>query len=530
MKTYDVIVVGGGMAGLTAATYLARAGRSVLLLEKNDKCGGLVSTFEREGFLFEGGVRALINAGIILPMLRELGIEMETTPSPVTVGVEDQFVHVEGQQSLDDYAAMLKRLYPESADQVDRLIHVVRKVMKDMEVLYAVDNPAFRGLFDDKAYFFKTYLPWMFKFLGTLYAINHMRGPVEPFLEARIPNRSLRDIVAQHFFRGTPAFFALSYFYLYTDYIYPRGGVGQLAEKVTQKAAELGVEIRLNTLVTGLDVAQRVVTTADGQTWGYTDLVWAADLKTLYRLAQTDGLPSDVQKKVEAEKAAILPRRGADSVFTVYLGVDEPPETFRRVGHGHFFYTPSREGLGETHTAELRRMLDNWGQVTRADVLNWLDRFTALNTYEISIPVFREPNAAPPGKTGLIVCTLFEYDLVKRVQEDGWYDEFREAVADRMVRTLAESVYPMLGEPGKVLFRFTATPLTIASWVNSSEGAIVGWAFTDEIPVTNSLLRINDAPKTAFPHVVKAGQWAYSPTGVPTAVLTGRLAAKALGA
>jgi len=139
-------------------------------------------------------------------MLRELGIEMETVPSPVTVGVEDQFVHVEGQHALADYAAMLTRLYPESADQVERLIRIVRKVMKDMEVLYAVDNPAFLGLFEDRQYFFRHYLPWMFKFLRTLYAINQMRGPVEPFLEARVSNRSLRDIVAQHFFRGTPAF------------------------------------------------------------------------------------------------------------------------------------------------------------------------------------------------------------------------------------------------------------------------------------------------------------------------------------
>lgn len=530
MKTYDAIVVGGGMAGLTAAAYLARAARSTLLLEKNARCGGLVSTFEKDGFLFEGGVRALIDAGIIVPMLRELGIEMETVPSPVTVGVEDQFVHVAGQEALDDYAAMLRRLYPASANEVERLIRVVRKVMKDMEVLYAVDNPAFRGLFEDRRYFFRHYLPWMFKFLRTLYAINHMRGPVEPFLEARFPNRSLRDIVAQHFFRGTPAFFALSYFYIYTDYIYPRGGVGQLPQKMARKAEDLGVEIHLNTPVAGLDAAQRLAITADGEQYRYTDLVWAADLKTLYRLAKTDGLPATVTAKIEAEKAKILPRRGADSVFSVYLGVDEPPETFRRISHGHCFYTPTRQGLGETHTADLRRMLDDWDNVTRADVLAWLDRFTALNTYEISIPVFKEPDAAPPGKTGLIISTLFEYDLVKRVQDDGWYDEFKAAAAERMVRTLAGSIYPILRDPAKIIFRFTATPITIANTAGSSEGAIVGWSFTDEIPVTHSLLRINDAPKTAFPHVVKAGQWAYSPTGVPTAVLTGRLAAKALGA
>lgn len=530
MKRYDEVVVGGGMAGLTAATYLARAGRSVLLLEKNERCGGLVSTFEKDGFRFEGGVRALIDAGIVLPMLRELGIEMEVVPSPVTVGVEDQFVHVEGESALADYAAMLTRLYPASADQVKRLIRVVRRVTRDMAVLYAVDNPAFRGLFEDRRYFFQHYLPWMFKFLRTLFAIGHMRGPVEPFLERRLPNRSLRDIVAQHFFRGTPAFFALSYFYLYTDYIYPRGGVGQLPHKVMHKAAELGVEIRLNTRVTGLDVAQRIVTAEHGEAYSYTDLVWAADLKTLYRLAKTEGLPAAVIAQIEAEKARILPHHGADSIFSISLGVDEPPATFRRLSQGHFFYTPSRQGLGTTHTTELRRLLANWEQVSRAEVLAWLDRFTALNTYEISIPVFKEPNAAPPGQTGLIISTLFDYELVKRVQDEGWYPEFKEAVADRMVRTLGESIYPVLRDPAKLLFRLIATPLTIAETVSSSEGAIVGWSFEDEIPVTHSLLRINDAPKTAFPHVVKAGQWAYSPTGVPTALLTGRLAAKALGA
>ena len=132
MNPYDVIVVGGGMSGLTAAAYLARAGCRVLLLEKNDHCGGLVNSFVQDGFLFEGGVRALLDAGIIQPMLRELGIGLETVPNPVSVGVEEHIVHVESKASLYDYAAMLKTLYPDSHTQVDRLISVVKAVMKDM--------------------------------------------------------------------------------------------------------------------------------------------------------------------------------------------------------------------------------------------------------------------------------------------------------------------------------------------------------------------------------------------------------------
>ncbi len=55
---YDTIVAGGGIAGLTSAVYLARAGQKVLLIEKNDVTGGLVNSFSRDGYRFDAGVRA----------------------------------------------------------------------------------------------------------------------------------------------------------------------------------------------------------------------------------------------------------------------------------------------------------------------------------------------------------------------------------------------------------------------------------------------------------------------------------------
>ena len=104
---YNSIVVGGGMAGLTCAAYLAKAGQSVLLVEKNRECGGLVNSFSRDGFRFEAGVRALENAGIIFPMLQELGIELDVVESPVSVGVENEILHIE---DIDGVMRSIRRL------------------------------------------------------------------------------------------------------------------------------------------------------------------------------------------------------------------------------------------------------------------------------------------------------------------------------------------------------------------------------------------------------------------------------------
>src|SRR4051794_21216585 len=46
METYDAIIIGSGHNALITAAYLARAGWSVLILEKNDRPGGLVRTEE----------------------------------------------------------------------------------------------------------------------------------------------------------------------------------------------------------------------------------------------------------------------------------------------------------------------------------------------------------------------------------------------------------------------------------------------------------------------------------------------------
>jgi len=520
---YHTIIVGGGIAGLTAAAYMARAEKNVLLIEKNDECGGLVSSFKHKGFQFEAGVRALEDAGIIIPMLEDLGIELDFVKSPVTVGIEKDVLHIKDKNSVSDYEQLLIKYYPNSKDEIEETIKIIRKIMKHMEVLYGVANPFFKDLKRDRKYIFKELLPWLPKFIFTIGKINKMNMPVENYLETIIKNQSLRDIISQHFFRNTPAFFALSYFSLYLDYQYPANGVGSLADAVYKKVLELGGEVKTGTLVNEVNANEQWLKDEQNNTYPYDKLIWAADLKYFYKNTSVQGLPLKVQEKFDEEKKTMLERRGGDSVYSLFLEVDEPLDTFKNIASGHFFYSPSRKGLGKLHTEELNHLIDNWKHVTKVELYAWLDKFTELNTYEISIPGLKNSKFVPEGKSGIIVSFLIEYDLFAKLKSVGWYEEFRQELKTRIVNIISNSIYPMLNE--KLMDSFSFTPLSIQNRVASSEGAIVGWSFQESIPVPN---KIQDAQKsviTAIPNVFKAGQWTYSPAGVPMSILTGKLAA-----
>lgn len=520
----DIIIVGGGIAGLTAALTLAHEGRQVLLVEKNERCGGLMNSFIRQGFRFEGGARALVNAGLVKPLMKEFELDIQILPNPITLGIETKTVFIDGGESLSAYAELLKGLYPESRNEIDRIITAITRIIEDMKILYGVDNPLFTKSKKNILTLIPSAMAWGFKFIRTMYRITKLDVPFEDYLDGISANQSLKDIIGQHFFRNTPVFFALSYFALYNDYIYPQGGVGAFMEALESAILKNGGEIQYETEIARVDADRKTLTDSAGEMYRYTKLIWAADLKTLYANS-TAGESSRKERALFAQRGqAIRAAKGAESVFTVFAAVDQPPEEFAKTATGHVFYTPERRGLGQIHTTEVKELLARWDRVSREEVYHWLRRFCRYNTFEISIPALRDPDAAPAGKSGLIISTLFDYELTRKIQDAGWYEEFKKAVEKAFIETIASSLYPGLKD--RILFTFSASPLSIYNRVASSEGSIVGWSFTDTIPVVSSMFRMADAVKTALPDVYAAGKWVYSPAGGPTAIMTGRMAAK----
>jgi phytoene dehydrogenase-like protein len=231
-----------------------------------------------------------------------------------------------------------------------------------------------------------------------------------------------------------------------------------------------------------------------------------------------------VLKAIEAKALDVADKRGGDSIFTLNLAVNLPPSYFADIASAHFFYTPLTKGLSAVPLSEI--IVEGSGGFTRdkARLFDWIGRYLELTTYEISCPALRDPSLAPAGKSGLIISSLMEYSLVKHFRELGYYEEFKDFCAAKMTAILDAAIFP--GLQGAVLDSFTSTPLTIEAITGNTDGAITGWAFTNpSMPAVNSLPRVASSVLTPIPGVYQAGQWSFSPSGLPISILTGKLAA-----
>jgi phytoene dehydrogenase-like protein len=519
MENKKIVIVGAGMAGLTAAAYLTRENYNVLLLDKNDRCGGLVHTFESNGFFFDSGPRAFVNSGMVKPMLKDLGIDWDFLDNNISIGIEDHLFRVDSMDSIEEYKRILCELYPEDIEEIEKIASLIYEQSGYTKILYEFDNPNFVDFMSDAKYIFKKLIPWTFKFLIALRKMNQFNMPMEDFLERITNNQSLIDILTQLFFRETPTYFALGYFYVYLDYFYPKGGTVAMVNLLKEKVLEGGGEINLNTQITEVIPSESKIIDAEGNNYYYDHLIWAADLKTLYRNINPVGLNEELTAEIETETQSMLSSKGAESVFIMFIAVDRTPSFFKANGGEHMFYTPSRKGLGEIHREEQQNLIENFDSKSKKEIIDWLEKFIDLNTYEISVPVLRDPALAPEGQTGLMISCLFDYSLVEKIEKAGWYPEFKEIMENRIIQNLSQTIYK--GFDDDILFKFSSTPLTINKVSGSSEGAITGWSFETDIPVINQLKDIPKSVLTPIPGVLKAGQWAYAPAGVPIAMLTG---------
>lgn len=442
---------------------------------------------------------------------------MEFVPNKISIGIEEDIIGLDSKESLVEYEKFLCNIFPENKEEIHHIVIEMHNIMRYMDVLYGIDNPLFLDLSENREYVLKTLLPWLFKYQVNIRKAMNLDKSINDYLLKFTHNQFLIDMITQHFFKDTPTFFALSYFGVYLDYIYPFGGTCVLVEKLSDCIKNNGGDILTKTEISAIEVEKNRVKTIHGKSFGYKKLVWSGDSSRLYNIINYNKNNTKTNKNIEAQKSIVEGSYGGDSILTIYIGVNMDKSYFRERQGQHLFYTPKSIGLSSVS-------LEDWDKFTiDTDLKDKIASYLERTTYEISCPVLRDKTLAPSGKTGLIVSTLFNYNLVKEVRDAGWYEEFKEFCTDKIIEVLSDSIFKNLKD--NIIFSICSTPLTLEKFTGNLHGAITGWAFNSKMPSEKRLNKINKSVLTPIPNIYQAGQWTFSPSGVPISILTGKLAA-----
>jgi phytoene dehydrogenase-like protein len=137
-----IIVIGAGIAGLTASIYAKRSGFDVTLIEQHSIVGGMCTGWSRKGYFFEGAMHWLTGSSPktqLYQIWRDTGAIDDKTEVYLhepfrSVEYKDQVIHL--YRNIDRTAEHLISVSPDDAK-------LIRKMVKEVKTLSQMEMPIF---------------------------------------------------------------------------------------------------------------------------------------------------------------------------------------------------------------------------------------------------------------------------------------------------------------------------------------------------------------------------------------------------
>jgi len=438
----DVIVIGAGIGGLSAAAYLARAGRKVIVFEQDNHLGGTAHVFKRNGFTFPAGPMSFTAPEYISAALLDLGVN----GSPGFI--RDHFQVRRG--SLNQLISLpLPRLAEELSNNFPGEKRGILAVIGVLEkVIAALDRMRIEEFMEEES---SSPARQVIERWGNI--------PARDLVDRNLKDPFLRDLLGS---QGTSepemsvVLLARMWNFMSEEGIwYTVGGINKVPELLAERVCAFGGEIRLGERVGRILVQEGRAVGVELCTGGRIIsplIISDADYKeTILKLLP--GVPA-------AEKKNVLLMPLTSSAFSVFMGVKKgyvDLSAFR----GDHLLVKLEEGEPVPWEEKMPRPED----FMQDEIwLSWWSR--------------HDPLLALPGCEALIIKVDAPFDVFAPFdaggRRQGRYYSMKEEMADALVEA-SSKVLP--GLPLSVVVREVATPLTYKDRGHRSNGSVAGWSW-----------------------------------------------------
>ena len=464
---YDAVVIGGGHNGLTAAAYLARAGRSVLVLEKRHVLGGAAVTEEVvPGFRFSemSYVVSLLRPEIIRELnLPKFGLEILPLDGTITPLDDDSLWRVNDHGKTIRELRRWSKSDAEAYEEYGQLMADMARFVKPI-LSFVPPDPGRINPFDwmPVVGLAKSFgqlserLQHTFVQLMTMSATQFLRQWFET--EPLIATMSASGIIGT--FQGVQSpgtAYVLLHHYMgeidgaFRAWGIPRGGTGGISEAIGRAAQSLGAEIRMEAPVARIEVrngrATGVVLESGEEIRAGTVLSSLDSNLTFLKLVDPSHLDDAFLDEVRRYKY-----RGSSG--KVNLALDALPELACKPGRGEWL----RGAISFSPNVDyMERAYDDakYGRFSRRPYIDCI------------IPTLVDPSMAPPGKH--VMSCFVQYAPYALSDGRVWDDAEREAFGENVIDTLEER-FPSLRS--LILHKQFLTPKDIEDMTGLTEGNI----------------------------------------------------------
>ena len=467
---YDVVIVGSGIGGLASAVILAKEGKKVCVLEKNNQYGGNLQTFSREKSIFDTGVHYIGGLGegqnlykyfSYLGIMDKLKLKQMDPNGYDLISFGEEGIQYPHGQGYENFVQQLLIYFPEEEKALRQYVEKIQAIC-DSFPMYNLEQ-------------------------GTGYNDQIVSYKLSDFLDEITTNERLKAVLVGSNFlyvankEKTPLYVhALTVnSYIQSAWRCINGG-SQISKLLIAELKKYGGEIYKNTAVVSFEFdGEKIVscTTKEGKIVGGEQFISNMNLKETIRMVGPNHFSKPFVKR-------IMSLEEVTSVFSLYIVFKKDQFPYH---NNNIYHYKSKEDIWDTNG----KCIPGWPNLVVASMnansgeQSFADSMTAMTYMDFS--------EVEQWQHTYNVSTIKQ--LEKR-EED--YEQFKAEKAELLLQEL-EKIYP--GIRPAIQGMYTSTPLTYRDFIGSEKGNMYGF-----VKDANSPMKTFISPRSKIGNLFFSGQ------------------------